>query len=931
MNTTDTPPRELILQACRALFAPGQVVELRVLEIPTGNNKRNATASGYFNDWERLATDALAYDSRQFGSPEGIYTTLNPVMDSCLARAANRTTMYPKYATMDKQIIRRHWLPIDFDSRNKPSGVSADDAEVKAACEVAEATAHWLEHECGWAPGLRAMSGNGMHLLYRVDLPNDDAENDSSAEKTLLRNCLAAIEEKFGTPTIKVDRSNVNASRIYTLYGTVKRKGDPLPDRPHRRSHLLPTNGVYPKFDEIMPVSRQRLEMLAGLASGRSSTTSTTRSRSSRGKNGAAAPVQQQAATGGCPTGIPLEPETGDYAVNLVEFLQAHAIKVRSVKDFDNGGRTYVLDHCLFNPDHTGSSSAVGRTPQGELYYRCQHDSCASKGWKDVVDKLGPAGTTVTLLTHDGAPIKVDVAAVSGGGQEKASSAPPATPKQNTVKPSRSRQSKSEDDDPWELAQEMLMQEFTDADSGQVILRRHREHFYLYDFQKRCYSLLEDDTIRVLVNRWLGGLVEKVTTTKIRDVVQSLGAMVTAPANIELPFRCFVDKDTKCVRADDKRHNWITMRNGILNLDGILSGRDIPSCLTAGTPDWFSTVALPFEFPIADEARQCPVWVNFLYQIFEGDQSRVDLLQEAFGLCFLPPMGYGKLEAFFVFNGFGRNGKSTVLDVLRTLLGEENTSSLTIEQISDNVMVYALYGKLANICADMNEMDRVQEGLLKAIVSGDSITADRKYKSSVQFRPTCRLFFSCNQLPRFVDTSQGIWRRIQLIPFEYIVPEAEVDPMLGVKLEQELPAIFYWAMEGMRRLQENGRFSESERCGKALQEYRRHCLPVLMFLQECVEAREGEGYGLTTNELWTKYREWCHACGLKKPKPIHMFSKDIMGFLPGIAPDVTWSTGDRDIEKTRVFKGIRFKSGAMFDALPGSGVSTPTDAQHWGR
>lgn len=187
-------------------------------------------------------------------------------------------------------------------------------------------------------------------------------------------------------------------------------------------------------------------------------------------------------------------------------------------------------------------------------------------------------------------------------------------------------------------------------------------------------------------------------------------------------------------------------------------------------------------------------------------------------------------------------------------------------------MCFALYGKVANICGDMSDMDRVEEGMIKAIVSGDLIQVDRKYKDPMQFRPAVKLLFSTNVLPRFTDVTLGLWRRLILLPFTYTVPAEQVDNHLMQKLRKELPAILVWSLEGLARLVENNKFSESPRCREEINRYKLQCFPILTFLDECTDP-DGE---VTANALWQAYRDWTKLVGLTRPKPAHAFIRDVI-------------------------------------------------------
>ncbi len=206
--------------ALSALFEPEAVVELRAFS-------GRKTVSGYFDDHEVLAREAQKLDQRGFQ----VYVTLNKVNPDLLARAANRIKEYPKSTTSDTDIIRIRWLPLDFDPA-RPSGVSSTEEEKKAAERLAREVREFTR-ERGWPDPVVGDSGNGFHLLYRVDLPATQASRD------LVKNVLESLAFRFDDERVKLDTGVFNAARIWKLYGTVARKGDSVPNRPHRHSKLL--------------------------------------------------------------------------------------------------------------------------------------------------------------------------------------------------------------------------------------------------------------------------------------------------------------------------------------------------------------------------------------------------------------------------------------------------------------------------------------------------------------------------------------------------------------------------------------------------------------------------------------------------------------------------------------------------------------------
>ncbi|WP_298669284.1 hypothetical protein [uncultured Methanofollis sp.] len=323
----------MIREALAALFSGG-VVEVRAL----GDY---ATHSGYFDDFAKLADAAEALDT----DPEvrGIYVTLNAVDPALLARRANRVKMRLSRSdatTSDADILRRRWLPIDLDPV-RPSGVSSTEEEHAAALRRADAIALWLDEQ-GFPHPVRADSGNGAHLLYAIDLPNDDPST------ALVKGVLATLDALFSDETVTVDTANFNAARIWKLYGTCSRKGDNTPERPHRRARLLSV----PEEREIVPADRLR------------------------------------AVATRLPVEAPATPKGSK--IDLAAWLSEHGISVRTTKPWQ-GGTLHVLEDCPFSTAHHDGAFAV-QFPSGAVYAGCHHASCGGgkQRWPELREKYEP-------------------------------------------------------------------------------------------------------------------------------------------------------------------------------------------------------------------------------------------------------------------------------------------------------------------------------------------------------------------------------------------------------------------------------------------------------------------------------------------------------------------------------------------------------------
>jgi hypothetical protein len=214
--------RNEIASAISLLFKPVDVVEVRILKTRAG------TISGYFDDHEKLAETVQAADLRYRAG--GVYWTINRVNPTLLARACNRLKEHAENTTADNHILRRHWLPVDLDPI-RPAGISSSEEEHDAA--LARAYTIAIEMATEWGRPIIADSGNGAHLLYEVDLPNTEQSLRTVSAM------LAMLDRRFSDEVVKVDLSSANAARIWKVYGTVARKGDNIPGRPHRISRIL--------------------------------------------------------------------------------------------------------------------------------------------------------------------------------------------------------------------------------------------------------------------------------------------------------------------------------------------------------------------------------------------------------------------------------------------------------------------------------------------------------------------------------------------------------------------------------------------------------------------------------------------------------------------------------------------------------------------
>lgn len=359
------PDSTAILRTLRAIIEPGQVTELRALHAVSPAWPKPHTVSGYF-DYDHL--DAMAKAAATIQAP-AVYFIPNPVDPALLARAANRLEHGAKNTTADSDILQRRWLLIDTDPW-RPAGISSTDAQHAAALAKAAAIAEWLSL-AGWPEPMQADSGNGAHILYRVDLPTDDGG--------LLQRILAALAFRFDDATVNVDLTTFNPARIWKLYGTVARKGDDTAERPHRLATLLHVP------DTLIPVPRPLLDAVAAM--------------------------------------LPKEPERKTApgpAFDLDGWIRDHLPDAEAPQPWQQGGRRWILPVCPWNAEHTGGAAYIVQLPSGAIDAGCHHNGCAGRDWRALRDLLEPRSTPRPAIGGNGHRPGAEIGATVTSGETAA-------------------------------------------------------------------------------------------------------------------------------------------------------------------------------------------------------------------------------------------------------------------------------------------------------------------------------------------------------------------------------------------------------------------------------------------------------------------------------------------------------------------------------
>ena len=264
------------------------------------------------------------------------------------ARCANNRLKATRHTTADANIQERRWLYIDVDPL-RPAGISSSEEEHQAAIACGERIKDFLVNR-GWPQPVVADSGNGCHLHYRLPAVPLDADGDA-----LIKRCLEAISAKFSNACVKVDTVMDNRSRIAKLYGTVARKGDATPQRPHRLAKILE------EPERAAPVPFELLEQLAAEAA--------------------------------MPEASPHREPPAAHAAGAFDidgWLVRSGLEISRGPEPYNGGRRWILENiCPFNPEHK-KSAAIIQFATGALKFDCKHDSCQQHDWHALRELIEP-------------------------------------------------------------------------------------------------------------------------------------------------------------------------------------------------------------------------------------------------------------------------------------------------------------------------------------------------------------------------------------------------------------------------------------------------------------------------------------------------------------------------------------------------------------
>lgn len=366
--------------------------------------------------------------------------------------------------------------------------------------------------------------------------------------------------------------------------------------------------------------------------------------------------------------------------------------------------------------------------------------------------------------------------------------------------------------------------------SGTVAFYNYNKHMYEYIGENEYLSFFKYLLDEVNTRLWCTKLEAKYRARFKRDI---------QPRLREWSIPC----------------GWVSFENGCLNVeDGKFYSGDHPGIHN------FNNTGYCY-----DKEAIAPKFIDFIYDVFGGDQSLIDVVQEVLGYTLM--YGANPLQIITIFDGSGRNGKGILSNILMQVHGEANCSATSVSQLSSQFGVAQMYDKVLNISNENNENVVSDTSILKTCSGNDLVMVERKYCDAIPVHVYTKLFISTNSIS-FRDSSKGFEERLIPIPFKYTYVDhpkgpnqKQRDNLLEQKLAMELPGIFNWMYEGLVRLRNNHyHITESEEIKRQRQKIVSISNPVQLFIKEnilfepCAKVRKPEVY--------KRYKEWVVSQGV---------------------------------------------------------------------
>lgn len=394
----------------------------------------------------------------------------------------------------------------------------------------------------------------------------------------------------------------------------------------------------------------------------------------------------------------------------------------------------------------------------------------------------------------------------------------------------------------------------TDIDVPEAELSLRVADGFCNEFKGFIYCLEED-----CFYMYLHGYYKKIFMREMQDIVltrKSFAKKLTLQGLKNVIDRIATIKQCRLDKFNN--HDFLNFENGLFDVNC--------GSLNLHSQDVISTLRLPYKY---DPLATCPLWNKTLNEIMENDKNKIRTLQESFGYCLTRET---KHEKALILTGEGANGKSTILNTLKAVVGSDNCTSLSLRYFNDPVKATLLMGKLVNICGEIPKRVEDFEAEFKSIVTGEEVLVNPKFVAPFVIRPYCKVVMAINEFPHIDDKTSAFYRRLLILELNKQFSEEEQNKDLRDQLLSELPGIFNWSYEGLKRLRERGNFLVDEYMRHAIENIKESNNPLISWANENILILKGDE--LFKSEAFEHYKRWSDTNGYK-PYGMAKFSSEV--------------------------------------------------------
>lgn len=417
------------------------------------------------------------------------------------------------------------------------------------------------------------------------------------------------------------------------------------------------------------------------------------------------------------------------------------------------------------------------------------------------------------------------------------------------------------------------------------------EDLFMKRYNEDCAMVDLDQVHKVKKHQISNRLIDNVKTALINLIsVDSQG--------VSEPFWIGIHPDGWDVE------NVISAKNRLLHLPSFVQGKR--KTFVKKIPSYFSTCQL--DYPINFDRYNGPVdpppiWRHFFDSVWEDDAESIICLQEWMGYLLTPCT---KLQKMLMLIGPKRSGKSTIIKVMKRIIGRINTCSPTFKSLTSPFGKEDLIGKMAAFFPDARLTHRTDAGeIVEALLSisgEDEQTISRKYKESITKKLSCRFIISANEVPRLPDSSGAlVSRAIILRTTKSFLDQEDID--LENKLIPEMPAILRWAIDGWKSLHERGRFIQPESGVRTIEEYTGLSSPITRFCEDCLEF--GDEVESNIQSIYSCWSNWCDGTNREHRGDLDSFKRNLGSAHPEVS--ITGQRPDDGLPWDRIVRGVRIR------------------------